>query len=390
MILIDKPFVSEFLIETIKKNNFSVVSTEVAKELINDAGINWISENKAKNLFHNNPNTLLYTNSENSISWIENNLTFTTLPNQIHTFKNKIKFRELLEETFPNYFFKGVKYEQLKTLDISNFKFPFIIKPAVGFFSLGVHKVDSLNVWSEILLKIESDISKLEGLYPKEVIDVTDFIIEEYFEGEEYAIDCYFNETGEPVILNILHHVFSSASDVSDRIYSTSKDIIEKNKDGIQKFLHTIGIKTNLKNFPAHVEVRIDNEGQIFPIEVNPLRFGGWCTTADLSWFAFGFNSYEYFLTQQIPNWQNIFNLKADKKYSIIVLDNNSGINGNDIESFDYDLLLSDFHHPLDLRKADFSKFPVFGFLFVETQVGNDSELINILTSNLRKYIKVR
>lgn len=390
MILIDKPFVSEFLIETIKRNNFSVVSTYVANELIKDKAINWISENEAKSIFNNNPNTLLYTNSENSISWIENNLTSTNLPNQIHTFKNKIKFRELLKETFPNYFFKGVKYEQLESLDISNYKFPFIIKPAVGFFSLGVHKVDSLNVWNEILLKIEIDISKLVGLYPKEVLDVTDFIIEEYFEGEEYAIDCYFNSKGDAIILSILHHVFSSASDVSDRIYSTSKEIFEKHKTEIENFLNEIGKKTKLINFPAHVEVRIDNEGQIFPIEVNPLRFGGWCTTADLSWFAFGFNSYEYFLTQQIPNWQNIFKLNSDKKYSIIVLDNNSGINGNDIESFDYDLLLSDFQHPLDLRKANFRKFPVFGFLFIETQVGNDSELTNILTSNLRKYIKVR
>lgn len=390
MILIDKPFVSEFLIETIKRNNFPVVSTEVAKELIKDKTINWISENEAKSLFNNNPNTLLYTNSENSISWIDNNLTFTTLPNQIYVFKNKIKFRELLKDSFSKSFFKGVKFKELRTLDIDEIKFPFIIKPAVGFFSLAVHKVDSIIEWNEILDKIENEIDSLNGMYPKEVIDVTDFIIEEYFEGEEYAIDCYFNENGEPVILNILHHVFSSASDVSDRIYSTSKDIIEKNKDGIQKFLKTIGIKTNLINFPAHVEVRIDNEGQIFPIEINPLRFGGWCTTADLSWFAFGFNSYEYFLTQQIPNWRNIFKLKEDKKYSIIVLDNNSGIKGNDIESFDYEMLLSDFQLPLDLRKANFSKFPVFGFLFVETQVGNDSELTNILTSNLRKYIKVK
>ena len=390
MILIDKPFVSEFLIETIKRKKIQVVSTEVAKELLKDEAINWISENEVKSIFSNNPNTLLYTNSENSISWIENNLTSTNLPTQINIFKNKIKFRELLKDSFPNYFFKGVKYELLMSLKISNCKFPFIIKPSVGFFSLGVHKVDSLNVWSKILLKIESDISKLEGIYPKEVLNVTDFIIEEYFEGEEYAIDCYFNSQGEAIILSILHHVFSSASDVSDRIYSTSKEIIEKHKTKIENFLNEIGKKTNLINFPAHIEVRIDNKGHIFPIEVNPLRFGGWCTTADLSWFAFGFNSYEYFLTQQIPDWQNIFKLKADKKYSIIVLDNNSGISGNDIESFDYDMLLSDFQHPLDLRKADFSKFPIFGFLFVETKVGNDFELTNILSSNLKKYIKVK
>ena len=52
--------------------------------------------------------------------------------------------------------------------------------------------------------------------------------MEEYVEGEEYAIDCYFDEKGEVVILNILHHKFSSGRDTSDRVYSTSKEIILK------------------------------------------------------------------------------------------------------------------------------------------------------------------
>jgi len=127
--------------------------------------------------------------------------------------------------------------------------------------------------------------------------------------------------------------------------------------------------------------------GNINPIEVNPLRFGGWCTTGDLSWFAFGFNSYEYFLNGKEPNWNNIFKSRINKKYSIIVLDNNSGIDGKDIISFDYEKLLKDFSKPLDLRKADYKVFPVFGFVFVETKIDNDDELNKIITSNLCKYI---
>lgn len=388
MIIIDKPFVSEFLIETIKKNNFQIISTYEAKELIHDSSLNWITENEAKAIFKNNPNTLLYTNSENSISWIENNLTFTNLPNQIQVFKNKIKFRELLKDSFPNYFFKGVNYEELRALDINDIKFPFIIKPAVGFFSLAVYKVDCKKDWYLALDKINNEIDSLNNMYPKACVDVTKFILEEYFEGEEYAIDCYFNDKGEPIILNIMHHVFSSANDVSDRIYSTSKEIIEQHKIGIYSFLNTIGSKTNLQNFPAHVEVRINGRGEIMPIEVNPLRFGGWCTTGDLSWYAFGFNSYEYFLNSKIPDWDEIFKTRINKKFSIIVLDNNSGIKGANIEKFDYDLLLKDFKRPLDLRKADYKTFPVFGFLFVETKCENEDELNYILTSNLIKYIK--
>jgi len=269
-------------------------------------------------------------------------------------------------------------------------KYPFIIKPAIGFFSIAVHKVDEPTEWNQVLDKIEYEIKKMQGLYPKEVIDITDFIIEDCIEGEEYAIDCYFDKEGEPIVLNILNHIFSSEKDVSDRIYSTSKEIMEKYNSEILDFLKTIGVKANLKNFPAHVEVRIDNEGKISPIEVNPLRFGGWCTTGDLSWYAYGVNSYEYFLNGKRPDWEEIFKTRKEKRYSIIVLDNNSGIMENYIEYFDYEQLLKDFEKPMSLRKVDFNEYSFFGFLFTETTCGNEKELNRILTSNLREYIKVK
>jgi len=389
MIIIDKPFVSKFLIETIEKNNFQIISTSEARDLIPDESLNWISEDEAISILENDPNTPLYTNSENSISWIENNFSSSNLPAQIDIFKNKLKFRELLKDTFPNFFFKGVKFEDLRNINFNEVKFPFIIKPAVGFFSIAVYKVNTSTEWNEVLTNIESEIKAVTGMYPEEVIGVTEFIIEEFIDGEEYAIDCYFNNDGEPVLLNILHHLFSSDSDVSDRVYSTSEEIIKKHKSKIHNFLKTIGEKVNLKNFPAHVEVRIDGDEKIHPIEVNPLRFGGWCTTGDLSQYAFGFNSYEYFLNGKKPDWDEIFKTRKNAKYNIIVLDNNSGIEGNKIEFFDYKKLLGDFTKPLSLRKADYRNFPLFGFLFTETKCGDDEELNQILTSDLRKYIKV-
>lgn len=390
MIIIDKPFVSTFLIETIKENNFQIISTTEARDLIPDESLNWITEEAAQSIFEENPDTPIYTNSENSISWIENNFSSSNLPAQIDIFKNKLKFRELLKDTFPNFFFKGVKFEDLRNINIDQLKFPFIVKPSVGFFSIAVYKVDTSIEWGEVLNNIESEIKNVTGMYPEEVIDATDFIIEEFIEGEEYAIDCYFDNEGEPVLLNILHHLFSSDKDVSDRVYSTSEEIIEKHKSKIHNFLKTIGEKVSLKNFPAHVEVRIDGNDEIHAIEVNPLRFGGWCTTGDISWYAFGFNSYEYYLEGNKPKWEEIYKAIKNKKYSIIVLDNNSGIEGKEIDSFDYEKLLNDFTKPLSLRKVDFSKYPLFGFLFVETICGNELELNQILTSDLRKYIKER
>ena len=48
MILIDQPYISDFLLKTIKENNFEIIATNEAKSLINDNSLNWISEADAK------------------------------------------------------------------------------------------------------------------------------------------------------------------------------------------------------------------------------------------------------------------------------------------------------------------------------------------------------
>ncbi len=386
MILIDQPYISDFLVRTIKENNFEIISTKEARSLINDDALNWISEKDAKYKIIHSPNPLIYTNSENALTWIFNNLKATQLPHQIRLFKDKLKFRELTKDLFPDLLFRKIKIDEIQTLDINDLKLPFVIKPSLGFFSIGVHIVHTKSDWYAAQKELNYD--NLKSIYPKAVMDASTFIIEAYIEGEEFAIDAYFNADGDVVILNILHHQFSSSSDVSDRIYSTSQSIIRKYKESVEAFLKPIGEKADLKNFPLHVEVRIDNKGVIKPIEINPQRFGGWCTTGDLGWYAFGFNSYQYFIQNKKPNWDEIFKNKTAKIYSIIILNNNSGIKPSEISHFDFDMLKQDLENVLVVRKLDFKTYPTFGFLFTETSEGNEKELEDILNSDLRKYIR--
>ena len=387
MILIDKPFVSDFLINTIRDHNYKIVSTKQARELILDESLNWISEESAIAEIEKDPKKLVYTNSENSISWIFKNLQSTKLPYQIQLFKDKLRFRELIKDSFPDFFFKRVKLEEIQSLTLEGIDFPFVIKPSLGFFSIGVHIVHNLSDWNAA--KKELNYKNLQSMYPKEVLDTSTFILEDYIEGEEYAIDCYFDEEGNAVILNILHHKFSSGNDVSDRVYSTSKSIILEYKDAIEAFLKPIGNKAGLKNFPMHIEVRIDTNGNILPIEANPLRFGGWCTTGDLTWYAYGINSYEYFIANKKPNWEQVFKTRNDKIYSIILLNNNSNFKASEISHFDYEMLEQDLEKMLVLRKIDIKKYPVFGFVFSETSLDNKVELDTILMSDLSKYIRL-
>lgn len=388
MILLDYPYTSDFLKETIVQFQLPVVATVPAKEIMGDLKVNWISEQDAVISLRDKPDSKVYTNSENSIAWIEQNTQGTGLPEKIRIFKNKYAFRELIKEAYPDYFFGKLDLRDLDNLDLSSVRFPFIIKPIVGFFSLGVHLVSKTEDWPSIKSKIRSEMEATKALYPKEVVDNTAFVLEEYIEGEEYALDCYFDENGDPVILNVLHHVFKSMDDVSDRLYSSSEKTIRSLEKPILEFLAVISSKIGLRNFPLHIEFRMKS-GKLIPIEVNPMRFGGWCTTADLTWYSYGINSYLSFFESQRPDWNKIFEIRQEKTYSLILLDNNSGIPFEEIAYFDFGLLAKDFERPLHIRKVHMEKFGVFGFIFTETGKGNEQELQRILHSDLRSYIKL-
>jgi len=119
--------------------------------------------------------------------------------------------------------------------------------------------------------------------------------------GEEFAVDAYFDAAGDPVILNIHKQIFSSSEDVSDRVYISSKKIIESNIDQFYVFLKEIGTLSGVRNFPVHAEIRRDRSGSVLPIEINPMRFGGWCSTADAAHLAYGFNPYVLYFSQKRP-----------------------------------------------------------------------------------------
>lgn len=387
MFLLDEPFVSDFLVRTIKENGFPLVSTPAARGMVKESGMNWISEEEAVRAMEEHPGTRVYTNSENALAWMAHQPAFSRLSEQAGIFKDKARFRELIRDLYPGFFFRTVSLEEIQYLDPGSIGFPFVIKPSVGFFSLGVHVVKNAADWN-LALK-ELDAGSLKSRFPSVVLDTSVFIVEEYAGGEEYAVDCYFDQEGRVVILNILHHRFSSGSDTSDRVYTTSREIVQSLEPRFADFLSVVGKRAGLSSFPAHVELRMDGEGVIIPIEVNPLRFGGFCTTADLAGIALGHNPYACYFENRKPDWDEIFSGREDRLFSLVVLNNNSGYSAGEIKSFDYALLASDFEKPLEVRQLDIRTKPVFGFVFAETSTGNEAELERILVSDLRKYIEV-
>ena len=383
MIILEEPYVSELLLATIRELEVEVLGNEVAKNLGLEEG--YILDEKAFiQRFQTRPKFPLYTNSENSIPWIQANLAFSVLPDQIETFKNKARFRNLLKPLFPDFWYKEVAFEELAQLDITDFPKPFILKPATGFLSLGVYTIENNLAWEVALSQINTLRNELQSRFPRKVVNFETFLLEEYAEGEEYAIDVYYNSFSQPVILNILKHEFASETDVRDRLYLTSKDIIEANLQRFQDFLKDIGGLTSLVNLPLHVEVRVNKTGEVFPIEFNPMRFAGWCTT-DIAYFAYGINVYEYFWKQKQPVWAELLKGKEDKVFSIVVGD--IPPHQGQVSTVNYQKFAESFVKPLSIRKMDYQKYGLFAFAFTETKRSERSELDRILRTDYQEFI---
>jgi len=389
MIIVDKPYVSDFLIETLLNNSIPVLDTANARELLPVKGIQFINPKEAIKKFTRFPDTPLFTISENSIGLIENLFGFTQFPDRIDAVKNKFRFRKLTAVLHPDFFFREVSLDNLDTLDLSELPQPFIIKPVTGFFSLGVYKVTDPANWPEVINKIKKEVEVVKNTYPPEVLNTRKFIIEECIYGDEYTTDTWFDNDGKPVILGMMKHVFASAEDMSDRLYLTSAKVIRENYDRFYDFFEKTGKLLDLKNFLIHAEVRVDGTGNILPIEINPLRFGGWCTSAELTHYAFGFNPYLAVENRQKPDWENILKTNDENIYSIIILNNNTGFDAHKIKSFDYNKLLSHLENPLELRRVDAHQFHIYGFVYAKTRPENFRELEYLLKSDLREFVEV-
>lgn len=386
MILLDKPLVSEFLKQCIRSGDIEALDTG---NVLSGEKINLLTDSQALQKIKDTPGINLHTTSENALAWVYDNLDFSGLPEKINLFKNKVLFRELISDLYPNFFYQEIKVEHLDKIDLRDLPDTFIIKPSVGFFSMGVHKVFNKNSWADVKSKIYTELEEIKAVYPTTVLSLDSFIIEECIEGDEYAFDAYFDDDGKAVVLGVLKHPFGGAEDVSDRVYITSRSIVRENLKVFDDFLAKLGERAQLKNFSLHVEVRIDSIGKLVPIEVNPLRFGAWCTSADLTHHAFSFNPYIYYINKQKPDWEQILASCSDDIYSIVILDNSTGYAAGDILSFDLNKVQSRLSNVLEIRAIDYRQYPIFAILFTRTNPDNYAELDQILHSDLKEFVKI-
>lgn len=386
MFIFDEPYISDIAINYLVESQQPTVLTDFSSQALPES-VNSVSMDQARDLISKNNNSWLYTNSENCIATIvdlvgEN----SPIMQKVRFFKNKFKFRQATQHIFPDIYYREILGDQVSALTFEEIGRPFIIKPTVGFLSAGVYRVNNGDEWREVKKEILEKTNAATVTFPKDVIDSSAFLIESVIEGTEYAIDVFFDDNNEPVILNILEHRFNGEHDMGDRLYVTSVDIIQANLSRVEGFLKQLSLIDDFSGFPLHVEIRIDGNGNVRPIEVNPLRFAGWCST-DIAYYAFGINVYEFFMEKKKPDWGEIFKSKKEREFAIAVLEKRGPVSDDLV--FDYEKLTDSLTSLVKLRPIDYKRLPLFAFLFLETSEGNEKELDCLLTLDPHDFLSV-
>ena len=334
------------------------------------------------------PGSRLYANSENGIGWIARHLAHTDLPSAIGLLKDKIRFRELLRDLDPELFVAGGTVDELARLDPSAIPFPVVLKPAVGFFSSGVRVVGSERDWPGALRGASADADRYRGMYPEAVLDFARFVVEGRIEGTEFAVDAWFDERGDPVIVDVLEHAFADEDDVTDRVYLTSAEIVARWREPLAGFLREVGRRAGLRDFPVHAEVRVDAGGRIRPIEVNPMRFAGLCAT-DIAHFAFGIDPYASFLLGQRPDWEAIAR-RESSVWALVVAEVPPDVDRARVAGVDWDGLAALVPRTRALRRMDWRRYPAFAFLFAEAPDRDPAAFDAVLRADLKPLLRMR
>ena len=421
MIILEGPYLSDLMIDWLVESQHPVLANEFASS--QKAPLNLVGETEAAERI--NAGERLYTNSENSLAWVLANTDNENLHRAISFCKDKAAMRELLAPLAPDVFFARYDYDQLAAVDVDTLPLPVVLKPSVGFCSLGVFVIESATDWRHALDVIRTQAESWAKLFPDAVVDLGYYLVESYISGTEYALDAYFDDQGKAQVLAIFRHDFASAEDTSDRLYYECDEVVDEMLEPMTAWLNQVNELMGVRNFPFHVEVRVskpahggattaddvtdeatpqdatvtedtpkadtlehDKAGDtmlIVPIEFNPLRFAGLCFT-DVSWYAWGLLTYQAFLENTPVDLPSLAQAHTGDVFTMALLKPDEEAEAHPSGDFDYDAFCSHFTHVLDMRRFDLATSGIYGCLFLKTDASTTNELDFLLHANLSDF----
>ena len=376
MYIIEKPFVSEYLMDTIINKDWPVLDNETIETCgLEEDVLNLWSSEKATEYYLKQEFPLILSNSENAVAWVVENLPKSNLTTYIKAFKDKVAFRDMLKEMYPDFYYTSLEYLDINYVEKEQYQFPLVLKPSVGFLKFGVRIFKEPEEWEKRIKTLHKEIATNKSKYNENVVNSAIILIEEVIGGEDYSIDAYYDRDGVPVVLNIFKRIYKEDDPINEKMYITSAPIVSKYLSQITSFLQQIGEKLKIRNFPLNVELRVNEKGMFTPLEVNPMRFADWCVS-DIAKYAWGFNIYEYFETQQRPDWDTLLQKAGEEIFYASLVDIPKGFPKSSVRDFNFSGYLENFSNVYEARHVNFKANPLFGVILGSTK---DEEELNMI-----------
>jgi hypothetical protein len=319
MMILAKPSISPYLARSLARLRVPVIIEEGARIPMQPA-LQVLAQDTLRRAPRQAYESPLLTSSENGLALLQQLIPHDNRVLKAGIFKDKAAFRRAIARNFPAFQFREVPLAQLDAVQASELRFPLVLKPTTGISSIGVCIVRTPAEWPEAVKFLKLELAKYGVNYNDAVVKASTVLIETYIEGTELAIDGYFNSRAEPVVLNILEHLFNGPEDTSDKIYCTTRALVRQHLQPIMAQLQILGDTFDLKSFPFHMEVRHTPNGDYIPIEVNPLRFAGVGTT-EVSEYSYGVNVYDHFFQETRPDWDTILDSNDNSYYGFFCAD---------------------------------------------------------------------
>ncbi|MEX0329787.1 MAG: ATP-grasp domain-containing protein [Puniceicoccaceae bacterium] len=293
--------------------------------------------------------------------------------------KDKVAFREALAALFPSFWFNQVGISELPRQKLDPEK-SYVIKPVKGCFGSGVRVIQGDADLGKLGEEISIELKKNSSVFSDSVLSSADMIIEECVEGEEYAVDMFYNQEGKPVITNIYYHPMPRNPAYLHMIYCTSSDIFSTIYPKAVRFFERFQQIVPVTNIPIHAEFRLQND-QLVPVEMNSLRFGGMGLT-NLSYYGFGSNAYQFFIDDTEPDWSEIWRKRPETTYAFFIAYN--GVNTNPTtHQPDWDSFRRIFTNIIHEVSFDYQKQLAFGVLYIE---GTNDHILSLLGTEFDEH----
>ena len=386
MIILDAPYASRPLAQWLGQSQHPVLANDFSRALSAGAEmpLNLVDDAEATRRI--DAGERVYTNSENALAWILGHTSNKALSDAIRLFKDKAAMRERLAPLCPGLFCVTLDRCELEAVNVDDLPLPVVLKPAVGFCSMGVYVIEERDDWAAAGAGIARPEGEGHARYPEDVVGSQTYLVEGYLAGTEYALDAYFDEDGHAHVLNVLRHDFAGPEDTSDRLYLTDAALVEGLAPRLTAWLDQVNALVGARSFPVHVELRIDGD-VIAPIEFNPLRFAGLGGT-DVAYYAVGLRTYQAFLEGDDPDLPALYAAHPGDVFSLSLL--TPAPDADLTRPFDYEALASHFTDVLALVPFDVQAVGAYGFLFLRTDAATAAERDWLLHADLEAFVDGR